>query len=36
VLSNPARVLASAGESMESALRTCCKGIKIGKVLIHR
>eukprot|EP00877_Chromochloris_zofingiensis_P004396 jgi/Chrzof1/13958/Cz08g19120.t1 len=24
------------GESMESALRTCCKGIKIGKILIHR
>lgn len=21
---------------MESALRTCCKGIKIGKILIHR
>ncbi|PKU83980.1 uridine kinase-like protein 4 isoform X1 [Dendrobium catenatum] len=24
------------GESMENALRACCKGIKIGKVLIHR
>lgn len=24
------------GESMENALRTCCKGIKIGKILIHR
>ncbi|KAL9689820.1 hypothetical protein QQ045_010210 [Rhodiola kirilowii] len=23
------------GESMENALRACCKGIKIGKVLIH-
>eukprot|EP00898_Chlorokybus_atmophyticus_P008298 jgi/Chlat1/846/Chrsp104S01186 len=24
------------GESMENALRACCQGIKIGKVLIHR
>ncbi|KAL4193338.1 hypothetical protein AMTRI_Chr06g176370 [Amborella trichopoda] len=24
------------GESMENALRACCKGIKIGKLLIHR
>ncbi|KAE8731492.1 Uridine kinase-like protein 1 [Hibiscus syriacus] len=24
------------GESMEIALRACCKGIKIGKILIHR
>merc|ERR1712070_908704 len=24
------------GESMENALRACCKGIKIGKTLIHR
>ncbi|KAG6530138.1 hypothetical protein ZIOFF_012360 [Zingiber officinale] len=24
------------GESMETALRECCKGIKIGKILIHR
>ena len=24
------------GESMENALRACCKGIKIGKILIHR
>ncbi|XP_044503350.1 uridine kinase-like protein 1, chloroplastic isoform X3 [Mangifera indica] len=24
------------GESMENALRACCKGIKIGKFLIHR
>ncbi|CAH9122647.1 unnamed protein product [Cuscuta epithymum] len=23
------------GESMENALRACCKGIKIGKILIH-
>lgn len=26
----------SSGESMENALRACCKGIKIGKILIHR
>ncbi|KAK2968124.1 hypothetical protein RJ640_028029 [Escallonia rubra] len=25
----------SRGESMENALRACCKGIKIGKILIH-
>jgi uridine kinase len=24
------------GESMEAALRDCCKGIKIGKILVHR
>ncbi|CAM6119552.1 unnamed protein product [Calypogeia fissa] len=24
------------GESMENALRACCKGIKVGKILIHR
>ena len=24
------------GESMENALRVCCKGIKIGKILVHR
>nr|QKY14883.1 uridine kinase (UK) [Polytomella parva] len=24
------------GEAMESALRDCCKGIKIGKILIHQ
>ncbi|CAH8391477.1 unnamed protein product [Eruca vesicaria subsp. sativa] len=24
------------GESMENALRACCKGIKLGKILIHR
>ncbi len=24
------------GEAMENALRACCKGIKIGKILIHR
>ena len=24
------------GESMENALRACCKGIKIGKILVHR
>lgn len=24
------------GESMENAVRACCKGIKIGKILIHR
>ncbi|KAH6801593.1 uridine like 4 [Perilla frutescens var. frutescens] len=24
------------GESMENALHACCKGIKIGKILIHR
>ncbi|ONM03197.1 Uridine kinase-like protein 2 chloroplastic [Zea mays] len=24
------------GESMENALRACCKGIKIGKILFHR
>lgn len=29
-------VLHYSGESMENALRACCKGIKIGKILIHR
>jgi uridine kinase len=24
------------GESMENALRACCKGVKIGKILVHR
>lgn len=24
------------GESMEPALRACCQGIKIGKILLHR
>ncbi len=24
------------GESMENALRDCCKGIKLGKILVHR
>ena len=24
------------GEAMENALRTCCMGVKIGKILIHR
>lgn len=24
------------GESMENALRACCKGIKIGKILVHK
>lgn len=24
------------GESMEAALRECCQGIKIGKILVHR
>ncbi|KAE9456623.1 hypothetical protein C3L33_11491, partial [Rhododendron williamsianum] len=28
--------LLCSGESMENALRACCKGIKIGKILIHR
>ena len=25
-----------AGESMESALRECCRGVRIGKILIQR
>lgn len=29
-------VFGGSGESMENALRACCKGIKIGKILIHR
>lgn len=29
-------ILLYSGESMENALRACCKGIKIGKILIHR
>ena len=24
------------GESMETALRECCQGIKLGKILVHR
>jgi hypothetical protein len=24
------------GEAMETALRECCQGIKIGKILVHR
>lgn len=24
------------GEAMEAALRECCQGIKLGKILIHR
>lgn len=24
------------GEAMEAALRECCQGIKIGKILVHR
>jgi uracil phosphoribosyltransferase len=24
------------GEAMENALRACCQGIKIGKILVHR
>lgn len=24
------------GEAMEAALRACCKGIKLGKILVHR
>lgn len=28
--------MVNSGESMENALRACCKGIKIGKILIHR
>ncbi|KAK6138394.1 hypothetical protein DH2020_027868 [Rehmannia glutinosa] len=29
------RITVRSGESMENALRACCKGIKIGKILIH-
>lgn len=29
-------LLINSGESMENAMRACCKGIKIGKILIHR
>lgn len=29
-------LICHSGESMENALRACCKGIKIGKILIHR
>ena len=29
-------IIICSGESMENALRACCKGIKIGKILIHR
>ena len=28
--------LIRSGESMETALRACCQGIKIGKILVHR
>ncbi|CAG9462345.1 unnamed protein product [Pedinophyceae sp. YPF-701] len=28
--------LIRSGEAMETALRDCCKGIKIGKILVHR
>ncbi len=24
------------GEAMEAALRECCQGIKMGKILVHR
>ncbi len=24
------------GESMENALRACCQGVKLGKILVHR
>lgn len=27
---------AATGEAMEVALRECCQGIKIGKILVHR
>ncbi|KAK7294323.1 hypothetical protein RJT34_17212 [Clitoria ternatea] len=29
-------IMANSGESMENALRACCKCIKIMKILIHR
>ena len=29
-------VRSTSGQGMENALRACCKGIKIGKILIHR
>eukprot|EP00798_Chlamydomonas_sp_ICE-L_P012696 gene12696-15928_t len=29
-------VITPTGEAMEAALRECCQGIKIGKILIHR
>lgn len=32
----PSSLTDASGESMENALRACCKGIKIGKILIHR
>ncbi len=28
--------LLRSGEAMEAALRECCQGIKIGKILVHR
>jgi uracil phosphoribosyltransferase len=24
------------GEAMETALRECCQGVKVGKILVHR
>lgn len=36
VLSHRSWYVWGSGESMENALRACCKGIKIGKILIHR
>lgn len=36
MFSNDLVQLLTSGESMENALRACCKGIKIGKILIHR
>lgn len=30
------RSLPHPGESMETALRECCQGIKLGKILVHR
>ncbi|KAJ8648120.1 hypothetical protein MRB53_001143 [Persea americana] len=32
---NAVKLAGNRGESMENALRACCKGIKIGKILIH-
>lgn len=36
VYANTFLLFCYSGESMENALRACCKGIKIGKILIHR
>ncbi|KAL2523204.1 Uridine kinase-like protein 1 [Forsythia ovata] len=33
---NLCKIYPNVGESMENAMRACCKGIKIGKILIHR